>query len=217
MKFQLFKKTNTYIPTLWGWILILGFFVISSLFFLFNIHPFLSKSAPVNGEYLIVEGWLPDYALKKAAEIFFNGNYKLIISTGGPLDQGSYLILYKTEAELASKSLEANGIHDSLCIAVPAASVRKDRTYQSAVAFKEWVKRSNPNIKKVDIISLGAHTRRSSKVFQNVLGSDIKVGQIAVLNEDYDPGRWWNSSEGAKTVISEIISNIYTFFFIHVF
>ena len=106
------------------------------------------------------------------------------------------------------------GIAESLTVAVPAESVRRDRTYQSAVALKEWLDSSEISVKKIDLLSLGAHTRRSALVFKKVLEPGIKVGQISVENEDYDCDRWWKSSEGVKTVYSELISLVYTFFFL---
>jgi len=210
----LFKKSTFYAPTITGWILIGVNLTTILLIFLLNIHPYLAKSAPVGGELLVVEGWQPDYALKEAARIFSEGNYKLLVSTGGPLDQGSYLLQYKTYAHLARLCFHEMGIADSLTVAVPAESVRKDRTYQSAIALKKWLESSEISVKKLDLLSLGAHTRRSALVFEKVLKPQIKVGKISVENADYDSGKWWKSSEGVKTVYSELISLVYTFFFL---
>ncbi len=163
---------------------------------------------------MVIEGWQPDYALKEAIKVFSKGDYKLIVTTGGPLDQGSFLTPFKTYARLAKLSLNEMGIADSLTVAVPAESVRKDRTYQSAVALKKWLDHSNLQVKKIDLISLGAHTRRSAMVFKSVLKPQVKIGKISVENTDYEPGKWWKSSEGVKTVCTELISVVYTFFFL---
>lgn len=210
----LFKKSTFYAPTFTGWVLIgVNLFTIL-LIFLLNIHPYLAKSSPVGGELLVVEGWQPDYALKEAARIFSGGNYKLLVSTGGPLDQGSFLHQHKTYAQLASLSFLKMGIADSLIVAVPAESVRKDRTYQSALALKKWLERSGMSVEKIDLLSLGAHTRRSAMVFGKVLKPQIKVGKISIENADYDSDQWWKSSEGVKMVYSELISLVYTFLFL---
>ena len=37
----------------------------------------------------------------------------------------------------------------------------------------------------------------------------VKVGVIAIENEEYDPKRWWVSSEGVRTVINETIAYVY--------
>jgi hypothetical protein len=92
----LFKKSTFYVQTIAGWVLIgVNIFTVA-LIFLLNVHPYLAKSDPIGGELLVVEGWQPDYALKEAVRIFSQGNYRLLVSTGGPLDQGSYLLQYKS-------------------------------------------------------------------------------------------------------------------------
>jgi len=59
--------------------------VLITAFLLFSrtsLIRFLSKSSRVNPEMLIVEGWLPDPALKSAVEEIQNNSYKLVITTG---------------------------------------------------------------------------------------------------------------------------------------
>jgi hypothetical protein len=46
------------------------------------ISGYLSKSEPARADILLVEGWLPDYALKLANDEFQNQEYKHIITTG---------------------------------------------------------------------------------------------------------------------------------------
>lgn len=211
---KLFKRTSVPLPTFSGWILLSGIVAFVFTVFLLNIHPFLSESDPSGGDLLVVEGWLPDYALEKAAGIFLSGHYRMVITTGGPLDQGSYLIEYKTYAGVAYNSLKAIGLADSIILPIPSEGVNKDRTYQAAVAFRGWLVSSGKEFSSIDVVSLGAHTRRSALLYKKVLGSQIRVGKIAVENESYDSRKWWNSSEGVKSVVSEVVSGIYTFFFI---
>ena len=47
------------------------------------VHPFLAPTKPVGGDILVVEGWLPDYALEKAKERFQQGSYQLLVTTEG--------------------------------------------------------------------------------------------------------------------------------------
>ncbi|MBX2842648.1 MAG: hypothetical protein KTR26_12830 [Flammeovirgaceae bacterium] len=51
-----------------------------------SIHSFLSVSHPIKAKILIVEGWLPNYALEGAAKEFKENDYDLVITTGMPLD-----------------------------------------------------------------------------------------------------------------------------------
>ena len=66
----------------------LGLVLVSIMLF---IHPFLAPTKPVHGDILVVEGWLPDYALKKAKERFQKGNYQLLVTIGGKIEVGYHL------------------------------------------------------------------------------------------------------------------------------
>ncbi len=65
-------------------ILILCFFFVSLIIKpAFNyLTGYLSKTEQVKANVLIVEGWLPDYALKMASEEFKKNNYEKIVTTG---------------------------------------------------------------------------------------------------------------------------------------
>jgi hypothetical protein len=53
---------------------------------------YLSPNHPVvDADILVVEGWLPDSALKMAVREFHKGSYKMIITTGFPFRQGVLL------------------------------------------------------------------------------------------------------------------------------
>jgi hypothetical protein len=51
-----------------------------------GLHPFLAMNVPVDAQILVVEGWLPNYALKAAAAEFNKGNYSVLVTTGGPIE-----------------------------------------------------------------------------------------------------------------------------------
>lgn len=192
--------------------------VIAALLIIFigkNIHPFLAIDSPVNSEILVVEGWLPDYALEQAMNEFNDNNYSLLITTGGPLLKGYHLSEYKTEAKLAASSLIELGFDEEKVIVVPAPDVIKDRTYSSAKALKKWLMDSELPVKSLNLFSLGAHSRRSWILFQKAIGDSIAVGIISAENISYDPKYWWKSSDGVRTVLSEMIAYIYARFFFH--
>jgi hypothetical protein len=77
------------------------------------ISGYLSKTAQVKANILIVEGWLPDYALDIATEEFQKNKYDYIITTGIKysseyvnLSENGYLIFYpkiKSNAETSIK------------------------------------------------------------------------------------------------------------------
>ena len=97
------RKRRVLTPVGWAALSIaFGFVLISIILF---IHPFLAPTKPVGGDILIVEGWLPDYALEKAKERFQQGSYQLLVTTGTKIGAGYHLSEYKTWAELAASTL----------------------------------------------------------------------------------------------------------------
>ena len=177
------------------------------------IYTFLALNKPVSGEALVVEGWLPDYVLKDALALYRKERYKLIITTGGALQRGSYLIQYNNWAEVAASTLVAMGLDRQRIIAVPAAEVAMDRTYASALALKEWLMKVESSVSTIDIYSLGPHARRTRLLFKKALGNKVHVGILAARPNGYDPAHWWKTSSGVTTVISEIIAYFYSKFF----
>jgi hypothetical protein len=174
-----------------------------------NVHAFLSITHPVGGGILVVEGWLPDYALQEAAKDFEKNGYEILITTGMPISTGSYLSQYKNYAELSAATLRKLGFPEQRLVAVPAPLAASERTYGSALAVKKWLSNSKFETDSVDVCSLGAHARRTWLLYEKALGDKRRVGVIAAEDLDYDPEGWWKSSEGVKTVMSELIAYIY--------
>jgi hypothetical protein len=63
------------------------------LFFpiIFFLSDYLSKTEKVNANLLIVEGWLPQYAIEMAYDEFENNSYDLVVTTGLKIS-GYYLV-----------------------------------------------------------------------------------------------------------------------------
>ncbi|HLO50708.1 MAG TPA: YdcF family protein [Kamptonema sp.] len=178
-----------------------------------NIYPFLAVNAPVvKADVLVVEGWLPDYAVESAIAEFKKFEYRQLITTGLPLSKGYYLAEYKNYAELTAATCIALGFDKDKLVAVPAPNVIKNRTLASAIALKDWLSTSNLKVKSIDVFTLGAHARRTWMLFKEVLSPEIEVGIIAAKPQDYDAETWWKSSEGFRTVTGEIIAYIYARF-----
>jgi hypothetical protein len=102
-------------------LLILIFFVIFIIGYLFSrpafnyLSGFLSKSEQVNANILIVEGWLPEYALEMAVKEFQKGTYDYVIVTSikseneyFELSENGYLIFYPKLKNLLN---DQNSIH----------------------------------------------------------------------------------------------------------
>ncbi len=183
--------------------------VLLSFVLLLQSNTFLSKHEPLNAKILVLEGWLPDYALKEGIKKFQEGGYEKIYTTGGLLGTGSYLKEYRDYAHLAKATLVAMGMDEHDVIAVAAPDVKRERTYHSALAMKKWIDVNKVETKRLDLASLGPHSRRSSMLFQKAFGEEFEIGSIALVPEDYDPEKWYRSSEGVRTTINELIAYIY--------
>jgi hypothetical protein len=213
-KIRLIKRQEMWTLTVQGWVIAIALIASLIIFTITHIHPFLAVTSPIkSAEILVVEGWLPDYALQQAVIEFKNGNYRQIITTGGTLEQGTYLTGYNSYADVAAATLKKLGMQPEKVVAVPAPYVIKDRSYTSAAEFGRWLSNSNLQPESINLISWDAHTRRSWLLFKKVLAPNVKVGAIAAKSRDYDPKKWWRSSQGVRTVIDEAIAYIYVQFF----
>jgi len=54
------------------------------------------------------------------------------------------------------------------------------------------------------------HARRSRLAYRLAFGPGVEVGVIAAPPRRYDIDRWWLTSEGAKTVLDELLSLAWT-------
>jgi len=197
-------------------LLLLLMSVMVLLAMLSEANAFLSKQAPLSSKVLVVEGWLPDYALKEAMSIYTQGGYAKLITTGGPISAGSYLKEYKDYAHLAKATLVAMGMKKEALTAVAAPDVKRERTYHSALALQKWMKQNRFETEVFNLASLGPHTRRSMMLFKKAFSQDdtdvnekIMIGSIAIAPQEYDPKKWYASSAGVRTTIGELIAYVY--------
>ena len=174
-----------------------------------NIHAFLAKNSPIKADVLVVEGWLPDYAIRSAATEFKNGSYQKLITIGGSLPRGFYLSEYQNFAELAAATLVAIGVEPVHIFIVADPSQSPGRTSSSAAILARWLSTSNLQITALNLFTLGTHSRRSWLLFKKILAPQISIGIISVEPLNYNPKSWWHSSEGFRTVISELLAYLY--------
>ncbi len=166
---------------------------------------------------MVVEGWLPDFALEQTLREFNQRHCRLMLVTGGPIEQGHMLVSYKNFAELAAAILEQLGLDRHIIREIPAADVRRDRTYASAIALKDWLNHTPFPINAINLVSLGTHARRSRLLFEKALGPGIAVGVIAIPDRRYDPRAWWKSSMGVRSTLDELIAYLYARFCFGIF
>jgi len=181
---------------------------------LWQIHPFLAVSAPVSTKVLVVEGWLPDYALEEAFVEYRRNGYDRIYTTGGPLERGSYLSEHRTFAEVAAATFTKLGLSDAEVQPVPSEARHRNRTYASALALRDFLALNGVKIDAMNLVTEGTHARRSRLCFRRALGNHVEVGVISIENRDYESAQWWRYSSGIKTILGETLAVLYAWFFI---
>ncbi len=213
MKFRFTNKKLRRRLTLNGRVFVSVLFVIICMVIIREIASFLSINQPVEAKILVVEGWLPDYALESAKKEFDNRDYDFIITSGSPLQKGSHLLSYNTTAEYAAVYLQNLGIKKELVIPVSAPFRFKDRTYSTGLVVSQYLSSINTNVKSINLFTLGCHARRSRLLFKKAFNNDIEIGIIACKDDYYDRKKWWKSSNGVRDVIDETVAYIYSRFF----
>jgi uncharacterized SAM-binding protein YcdF (DUF218 family) len=181
-----------------------------------NVHQFLAVTNRVNTSVLVVEGWIHRYAILAAANEFNHGSYTWIYTTGGPEDgTGGYTNDYNTSASVGAEALKKLGVPADLIRMAPSHVIGRDRTYNAAVALRDWFHEHNMPVHSINVLTEDAHARRTHLLYQKALGKDVMVGIISAPNPDYDSRRWWRYSDGVREVIGESIAYIYARFFFY--
>jgi hypothetical protein len=172
-----------------------------------NVGGFLAVNEPVNGEYLVVEGWMPAYTYSYAAQLYHERGYAKVIAVGALPDVE---LSNGTPREFAAVgSLIAAGIPESAIVQAMGGQVHQDRTFHSALNVRRWLAAEHISAARLDVLTLGPHARRSRLLFREALGQGIEVGVIAVPDRRFDLAHWWRTSEGVRSVIGETLAYVY--------
>jgi uncharacterized SAM-binding protein YcdF (DUF218 family) len=178
-----------------------------------NLCVFLAVTSPVGGEFLVVEGWMPAYAYRQAVTEFRKGGYRKIIAAGTMQDDGDDG--EESREHSGAEKLIAFGVPRDLVVIASYGEVHRDRTFHAAMAVKQWLQAQGLRTTSVDVVTVGPHARRSRLLYEKAVGNEVAVGVFAIEDRKFDPGHWWRSSEGVRTVVDESIAYLYArlFFF----
>lgn len=115
---------------------------------------------------------------------------------------------FNSNAELSRFRLMSMGIDSTQIKAAPGKRVIINRTLTSAVSFRDWLKTTKIDIKGINIISLGAHTRRTWMIYNKILHKKYEIGIISLPDYDFNHSRLYRL---LKT-IRETLGIIYYWF-----
>lgn len=203
----LYRKTQIWLPTIWGWLFLLTFIFALSVFGVRYIYTFLAPNDPVNAHTLVVEGWLTPKELDQAIQTFKMGGYSRVVTTGGPTEWPE--TRYGNYAAIAADYLAQHGIPRDLILVVPAPPSAQERTFLSAVMLRKSAQKSGLKLDTINLFSSGAHARRSRLLFRMALGPKVKVGVLSAKPENYNPKAWWRTSEGVESIFFQSIGLVW--------
>lgn len=190
---------------------LLGLATLFAVFvFVLKIDDFLAISVPVDGDILVVEGWIwKSSAMKEAMEESKRGHYKWLVTVGGPVWDDARAPDQKSSAELAARRLRELGVDENLIVVLPVPNMTSHRTYASALMVRNWLTRSKTETTGLNVFTIGAHARKSLVLFKRALGPGIHVGVIAGTEDTYNPSRWWLSAKGIYVIIRKTLGYLY--------
>jgi uncharacterized SAM-binding protein YcdF (DUF218 family) len=180
-----------------------------------NLYPFLAPEIPPHQGLMVVEGWIHDFALDEAVDLYKTGSYSKIICTGVPIETGSYIQQFKSYPEMTANRLRKLGISDAEIIVTVADETKKDRTYLAATALRQSFMTYNIEETNIHLVTVGAHGRRSRMLFKKALGPDYSIGVTCLEDYSYDSKSWYTCSEGVRSVLGELIAYTYAILFFH--
>lgn len=212
----LVRRRQVWLPTLWGWLLLAVATAMLLALFTFAIGDWLMLRDPARGadghgaRTLVVEGWLDESDLEQALATVRDGHYERVLTTGGPIESWNDARVWGTFAARAAGYLKARGVLEVPVIAVPAPASAQNRTFLSAVMVRDWARHAGLRLDAIDLYSAGVHARRSRALYRLALGPTVEVGVLAASPRTYDAQRWWASSDGAKTLVGELLGLAWT-------
>jgi hypothetical protein len=174
-----------------------------------SLPSFLAPEQRVDAQVLVVEGWLPDFALQRALDEFRRGGYRQLWVTGSPIERGSAFARFDSYAELGAATLVHLGAPAEVTHAAPAGNVPRDRTYAAGAALARALSRQPDFDGRLNVMTMGAHSRRTRLLFRMAMPESWRVGVIPVTDPAYDPRHWWRTSAGFRDVTGEAIAWLY--------
>jgi hypothetical protein len=212
---MLLRRREVLLPTAAGWLLLVVVVALGATLGVRALPDLLTIDAPARGpdgrgaRTLVIEGWLDARDLEQALPAIRSGRYQRVLTTGGPIETWDGRSDWNSYAERAAAYLTQRGTGALAVSAVAAPRTEHDRTYRSAVTVREWTRAAGVGLDAIDVFTAGIHARRSRAVYRLAFGPQTEVGVLAAPNRD-EVRRWWTNSRGAKAVLGETVSLVWT-------
>ncbi len=164
---------------------------------------------------MVIEGFVPSYALEDALETYRSDGYKRLIVTGIAITKYECTSVFTNTAEATIHAIRQLGFTDSIYSARIPDNVYVDRTYHTAIATGILFEEHPEWPKSMNIFSIGVHARRSRMMFKEACGSEFNIGIIAYPDRSFNPDKWWKNSKGFRNVSNEFAATLFVSLFFH--
>lgn len=205
MGLRLVRRREVPVPTFVGALVLLAIAALLLVGLARGLYPFLATESPAGGGLLVVEGWGGAPVLDAATARFASGRYDRIATTGGAIDPDLHVTAASNWADLARIGLASRGVDPARIEAVPTPPSAQNRTFLSAVMLRDRLEHEGDPPARLDVVTLGPHARRTRRLYRLAFGDGVDVGVVSAPPHRYAPDRWWATSEGSRTVITEAI------------
>jgi hypothetical protein len=205
----LLRRREVWVPSRRGWLLALVLVIALLVVMRYEAYPFLTVTDRVPADLFVIEGWSPPNTMRQAASEFLQGGYQHVVLIRPVLETGDQYESGHYSGDYMTRMLIADGVPNEKLSTLFPNVAKKDRTYHSALEVKQWLAHEGISIQSLDIATEGPHARRSRLMYQKAFGDGVKIGVIALDDHEYDPKRWWRTSEGVREVVGESIAYIY--------
>src|SRR6266568_9571444 len=152
-----------------GWVVLVSLVLAFGFAVRWEAYPFLAVNQPVDGEILIVEGWIGTEVLNQAAAEFARGKYRKLLVARPVYDNGRTYLHGRVSDDYFL--LIKNGVPRESLDTVFYLASQRDRTYHSALAVKAWFVENGAFPKSFNVATMGAHARRSWLLYQEAFGN----------------------------------------------
>ena len=120
---------------------------------------------------------------------------------------------FNSHAELARNALLSMGMDSAMILAIPGERVRVNRTLSSALAFRDWLKTSNIEVKGINIVTSGTHAKRTLMTYNKILDKQYEIGIISLPDYKEQASRKYK----VLSTLREIVGLVYYWFILIVY
>ena len=184
----------------------LGLLAVALAGFVRWVHPFLAVTQRVDGDILVIEGWIPPYMLPAAATEFQQGKYSLFLVSGLENDPAEGPAAASPDATRTATGLAQLGVPRDALVACPAPFARWRRTAKTAQAVRDKIAVLGLKPRGINVVTAGPHARETWVAYQHIFGESMPVGIISIPKNNYPADRWWLSSQGLIWVPKDFVA-----------